>query len=154
MKFICTLNSQDTSSSSGVNIVTLISLGFFIASTIYMIIVCLVLCKKRNSCCFGSAEDRNLQFSTLSHEDRRILKEKKKKEDEEMKLTRLDEKIKKLDFANIQNNYKTTSCSICFDEFAKTTVVRETSCKHLFHDHCLFAWIKTKISQPDCPYCR
>jgi E3 ubiquitin-protein ligase DOA10 len=40
------------------------------------------------------------------------------------------------------------------DEFKPDVVVRETPCKHLFHDQCLMKWIETKLEAPDCPFCR
>lgn len=69
-----------------------------------------------------------------------------------MKL--LNYKIKKQVYSQVQNKNKVTNCCICFEDFVKDTVVRETECKHLFHDNCLMTWIQTKIEEPDCPYCR
>lgn len=40
------------------------------------------------------------------------------------------------------------------DEFKADVLVRETPCKHLFHEECLMKWIETKIDAPDCPFCR
>jgi E3 ubiquitin-protein ligase DOA10 len=33
-------------------------------------------------------------------------------------------------------------------------MVRETPCRHLFHDVCLLKWVEQKPEEPDCPFCR
>jgi hypothetical protein len=46
------------------------------------------------------------------------------------------------------------SCCICVMEFSGSEIVKQTPCKHLFHNDGLFQWIDTKINEPDCPFCR
>lgn len=52
---------------------------------------------------------------------------------------------------------KVASCCICFDEFEETADVRVTLCNHVFHNHCIIEWFKTRYHSGqhfDCPYCR
>ena len=46
------------------------------------------------------------------------------------------------------------TCCICFEEYDHISRVRETPCNHLFHSKCLMEWVKAKLPNPDCPYCR
>jgi hypothetical protein len=43
-------------------------------------------------------------------------------------------------------------CSICQEELLSCRKVME--CGHRFHFKCIFLWIKSKASSPDCPICR
>jgi hypothetical protein len=44
-----------------------------------------------------------------------------------------------------------SSCSICFDDYAKGDVVRNLPCGHKFHYKCMKPWFKTSSL---CPLCR
>lgn len=45
-----------------------------------------------------------------------------------------------------------TQCSVCFDEFRLTeTEVRKLPCNHLFHEKCIFPWLRINGT---CPVCR
>ena len=46
-----------------------------------------------------------------------------------------------------------TSCCICMDDFAASTVscVRLRTCGHVFHAACLFKWV---VKKKECPMCR
>lgn len=45
-----------------------------------------------------------------------------------------------------------TQCSICFDEFKLAeTEVRKLPCAHLFHEACIFPWLRINGT---CPVCR
>jgi Ring finger domain len=108
--------------------------------------VMLALCKSRAMCCFSS-----LSLQADPSQDPR--------ERERLKLERrlriLELKLSLKKFGNIKGDIKLQSgCSICFEEFEETASVRETPCRHLFHDACIIKWIKMKIEQPECPYCR
>ena len=46
------------------------------------------------------------------------------------------------------------NCVIRCEDFNTNTVIRETPCKHIFHEDCLMKWVETKLAAPDCPYCR
>jgi hypothetical protein len=72
----------------------------------------------------------------------------------ERRLRLLELKLILKKFGAIKGENKQSSCCICFEEFEETVSVRETPCKHLFHDNCILKWIKLKIDQPECPYCR
>jgi hypothetical protein len=43
-------------------------------------------------------------------------------------------------------------CTICHEELLSCRKVME--CGHCFHFKCIFLWIKSKTSTPDCPICR
>lgn len=45
-----------------------------------------------------------------------------------------------------------TQCSVCFDEFKlRETDVRKLPCNHLFHEKCIFPWLRINGT---CPVCR
>ncbi|KXN74194.1 hypothetical protein CONCODRAFT_76951 [Conidiobolus coronatus NRRL 28638] len=47
------------------------------------------------------------------------------------------------------------SCPVCFDDFEEATedqIIRQMPCKHVFHEGCLFPWLKTTNSCPQCRY--
>lgn len=45
-----------------------------------------------------------------------------------------------------------TQCSICFDEFKLAeTEVRKLPCNHMFHERCIFPWLRINGT---CPVCR
>ena len=49
----------------------------------------------------------------------------------------LEIKLALTKYGGIKGENKQTQCSICFEDFAEETSVRETPCKHLFHNQCL-----------------
>jgi hypothetical protein len=52
----------------------------------------------------------------------------------------------------ITAEHTTTQCSICFDEFKLAEIdVRKLPCSHLFHEKCIFPWLRTSGT---CPVCR
>ena len=57
----------------------------------------------------------------------------------------IDLKLKKVKFENLKRDDKSQSCSICFEEFQTMIEIRETQCKHVFHEKCIYEWIKTKL---------
>jgi len=81
----------------------------------------------------------------------RLIEEQNKK-----KMTLLMKKLTRMKYA--ANKYKDNqdSCVICCEDFLPATQVRETPCKHIFHDDCLMRWVETKLTatEIDCPYCR
>lgn len=70
-----------------------------------------------------------------------------------MKL--FDVKIIKTQFGvmSLQKKLNKTCC-VCQEDFTNESWVRETPCKHLFHNNCLMDWIKIKLPNTDCPFCR
>ena len=53
--------------------------------------------------------------------------------------------LPKKKFKDTQHKENQESCAICVEDFEKATMIRETPCKHIFHDHCLMKWIETKL---------
>lgn len=52
----------------------------------------------------------------------------------------------------ITAEHTTTQCSICFDEFKLAEIdVRKLPCSHLFHEKCIFPWLRQSGT---CPVCR
>ena len=47
-------------------------------------------------------------------------------------------------------------CVICTDIFVINSQISACNCGHIFHEECLFRWIKInkKASQQTCPQCR
>jgi len=56
---------------------------------------------------------------------------------------------------NINKNYKFSLkqnyCSICLDKFLEKDNITYLPCLHLFHEDCIFSWLKKK---KDCPVCK
>jgi hypothetical protein len=42
------------------------------------------------------------------------------------------------------------SCTVCFEEFSDSGVLRVTPCKHVFHHDCLYQWLVVN-DQKRCP---
>ncbi|PIA50591.1 hypothetical protein AQUCO_01200056v1 [Aquilegia coerulea] len=60
--------------------------------------------------------------------------------------------IEKLKFTRYRDHLvKDVCCSICKDEIACDSEVREMSCSHVFHDPCIVQWL---LIQNTCPLCR
>lgn len=66
----------------------------------------------------------------------------------------LEKKLIPLKYKQSLNKESQPTCAVCVEEFKASTVVRETPCKHVFHDDCLMKWVKQKIEDPECPVCR
>jgi hypothetical protein len=50
------------------------------------------------------------------------------------------------------SSIKTTcsTCSVCQEDFASTSVVSAVDCKHVFHTACISEWVKHKAECPNC----
>ncbi|KAL3069929.1 hypothetical protein niasHT_031411 [Heterodera trifolii] len=48
-------------------------------------------------------------------------------------------------------NEEENSCAICLDPIENGTMVKPLPCKHIFHNKCIYSWIKQHIT---CPMCR
>ncbi|KAL3078140.1 hypothetical protein niasHT_033115 [Heterodera trifolii] len=48
-------------------------------------------------------------------------------------------------------NEEENSCAICLDPIENGTMVKPLPCKHIFHNKCIYSWIKQHIT---CPICR
>tara|TARA_Y100001970_G_C14131053_1_gene801735 strand:- start:900 stop:1382 length:483 start_codon:yes stop_codon:yes gene_type:complete len=46
---------------------------------------------------------------------------------------------------------KSSSCSICLEEFNSEKEIAFLDCKHMYHMDCIIEWIKNEVS---CPLCR
>jgi hypothetical protein len=61
-------------------------------------------------------------------------------------------KLAEIPKIDITAELTTTQCSICFDEFILAEPdVRKLPCSHLFHEKCIFPWLRTSGT---CPVCR
>ena len=74
--------------------------------------------------------------------------------DQDSKFKKLQQKLLKIRYGALEAPGKQTTCCICCEDFANEVWVRETACKHIFHNHCLMDWLKVKITAPECPFCR
>ena len=112
----------------------------------------IALCKSRGMCCFQS----NVQGQLDTESNNIDIEERRERERLKMqrKMQKLEMKLHLQKYGAIKGENKQISCSICLEEFEETTSVRQTQCNHLFHDQCLIRWIKLKIEQPECPYCK
>ena len=70
------------------------------------------------------------------------------------KLTLIGKQLPRKKYSNTAYKENQESCAICVEEFLPATMIRETPCKHIFHDHCVMKWVETKLTAPDCPFCR
>lgn len=65
-----------------------------------------------------------------------------------MTQARLDE----IPVLAVTDEHISTQCSICFDEFLLSEPkVRQMPCKHIFHEECIFPWLRIN---GNCPVCR
>ena len=62
-----------------------------------------------------------------------------------MKLTLIAKLLPKKKFSNTKFKENQESCAICVEDFQSSTMIRETPCGHIFHDHCVMRWIETKV---------
>jgi len=51
----------------------------------------------------------------------------------------------------VPDDLKKDTCSICLDEFQLETNLIILTCKHVFHEECITAWLK---QHGNCPTCR
>jgi hypothetical protein len=69
----------------------------------------------------------------------------------EIKIKYYNNKIKRLIFRKKLNNYKSEDeCIICFDDFNGTKKCRQLHCGHIYHNNCIYNWLKER---PTCPLC-
>ncbi len=59
-------------------------------------------------------------------------------------------KIVPLVIQRTEKNYKTTECSICFDEFKDKNIFK-LPCGHTYHYNCIMDWFDKEMT---CPLCR
>ncbi len=43
-------------------------------------------------------------------------------------------------------------CPICLVKYKSSDIIKEFSCKHIFHKNCIFKWLKTSNLCPLCKY--
>ncbi|CDW85266.1 e3 ubiquitin-protein ligase rnf13 [Stylonychia lemnae] len=122
-----------------INLILIVALSILCFGIICLIVVSIVMCKVKGFLCFKKPIAEIIR-------------------DQEERLARrwrlIDLKLNKLKFDKLKLDEKSQSCSICFEEFTADLEIRSTQCKHVFHEKCIYEWIKTKLSDPDCPYCR
>ncbi|GLT29817.1 hypothetical protein SLA2020_046600 [Shorea laevis] len=49
-------------------------------------------------------------------------------------------------------NSEMNQCTVCKDDFEEGALVKQMPCKHLYHEECLFPWLKSHNSCPVCRY--
>lgn len=60
--------------------------------------------------------------------------------------------IEALTVVQVTEEHMATQCSICFDEFVlNEPKIRQMPCKHIYHENCLFPWLRIN---GNCPQCR
>ncbi|TPX67670.1 hypothetical protein SpCBS45565_g03656 [Spizellomyces sp. 'palustris'] len=52
----------------------------------------------------------------------------------------------------VEGGVSADTCAICLDEYEDGVILRELSCKHLFHAECIDQWLTQQSSQ--CPMCK
>ena len=52
---------------------------------------------------------------------------------------------------NKYSSRKEENCTICLENFKGTDIIKEFSCKHIFHKKCLLKWLE---KSNDCPLCK
>lgn len=63
-----------------------------------------------------------------------------------------ERRLEELPKETITDELSSTQCSICFDEFkVAESCVRKLPCNHLFHQNCIFPWLRINGT---CPVCR
>ena len=53
-----------------------------------------------------------------------------------------------------QNEYSSSSCTICLDKFTKDSLIIKLRCKHIFDKKCLHNLVIQNILEPKCPNCK
>lgn len=131
------------------------TLSILCASSCCLLSLCLLICRKKRILCWkNNGVDEELAANEGDNEEAQARRRRTLEERNKVRLDKLSSKLKKDTYENIDQANKATSCCICFEDFTNGIIVRETPCKHIFHNHCLMEWVKTKIAAPDCPYCR
>lgn len=60
--------------------------------------------------------------------------------------------LEALTVLQVTEEHMAMQCSICFDEFVlNEPKVRQMPCKHVYHENCLFPWLRIN---GNCPVCR
>ena len=57
----------------------------------------------------------------------------------------------KKDIAQYEND---GNCVVCLEDLTENEQVSKIfKCGHIFHEQCLFDWIKRNLREPKCPHC-
>ena len=115
-----------------------------------LVAMLLLICKRRGCCCFSTT------IAVIDIRDRRNVNPSRLNQFErlEQKLDMIYRRLDKRQFERDKQQEKAQCCAICIDDFKDKENVRETPCKHIFHEKCIMEWVKTKIEEPTCPQCR
>ena len=77
-------------------------------------------------------------------------------EDEDLFLKKKNQFILELDEFQFKHLKKYSAlredkCPICLVKYKSSDIIKEFSCKHIFHKNCIFKWLKTSNV---CPICK
>jgi len=67
------------------------------------------------------------------------------------KLNLFAQRVKQNIHKNFKFSLKQNYCSICLEKFLEEDNITYLPCLHLFHENCIFEWLKRK---KDCPVCK
>ncbi|CDW89357.1 xaa-pro aminopeptidase [Stylonychia lemnae] len=116
-----------------------------------LICICLIVLRIKGYICRSSY----LRQRQAIHEGRQQERNIERLEEEfVIIIAKINKELPTLVFKHIYNKGNQTDCVICFEEYLPESVVRQTKCKHIFHDQCLMEWVRNKLDKPDCPTCR
>ncbi|MCQ2819363.1 MAG: hypothetical protein MJ252_19040, partial [archaeon] len=95
--------------------------------------------------------DENNTNNENHHRERMSDKEIKKIRKEQL-LKELNGQLASKEFTKEIGKFN-MNCSICLEDFKRSSIVSVTSCQHVFHSKCLKKWLKEKLLDPKCPNC-
>ena len=77
-------------------------------------------------------------------------------EDDELFMRKREQYILELDEFQFKHLKKYSAlredkCPICLVKYKSSDIIKEFSCKHIFHKNCIFKWLKTSNV---CPICK
>jgi len=67
------------------------------------------------------------------------------------KLNSFAQRVKQNIHKNFKFSLRQNYCSICLEKFLEEDNITYLPCLHLFHENCIFEWLKRK---KDCPVCK
>ena len=145
LEFICAKENISTVDGFMISVWAVVGLGLFCCCLSF---ISTIVWRVKST----QIDDVNIEIGPRVQDpefQRRMAEEHKKK-----MMSLILNRLKKLKYSQSKHKTNQDACSICVEDFMPNTIVRETPCHHLFHEHCVEKWIETKIDDPDCPFCR